>query len=441
MTATVAISPEEQASLAELAMTDALTGLSNTRHFKETAENALATPDVDLAIFLLDLDRFKSVNDTLGHPTGDQLLRKVSDRLRATLRPGDLLARLGGDEFAILLQPAGKLEIREQIAMRIIEMLSRPFLIDGNQVNIGSSVGIAVAGPDATYEQLIRQADLALYAAKETGGGAHRHFEQTLADEADARRALELELRKALTLRQFEVHYRPRLDVETGRLISLRAELRWRHPQRGLLEAHAFMPLATQIGLASRIERWLLETACREAAMLPDSLPLSVGVAEAQFSSDGMLLESVKYALLAAKLQTSRLEIEITEHLLLTQEEQALQVLFALRALGVRLVMNDFGLGYASLTRLTSFPFDSINLAPLLAESGSAANRAMVQAVAAVGASLGVVTTLEGIGSLEQLTALRRDGSMALQGSHLQPALAPPDLRSLLQQLGTIQTS
>ncbi len=441
MTAALPTHSENDLSLAALAMTDTLTGLGNTRHFQQTTMAALDSADPDVALLLLDLDRFKAINDTLGHPTGDQLLRKVADRLRSALRPGDLLARLGGDEFAVLLRPAGDIAGREHIASRIIELLSRPFLIDGNQVNVGSSVGIAPAQSGTSYEQLIRQADLALYAVKEAGGGAYRHFEQPLADQADARRALELELRKALTLRQFEVHYRPRLDVDSGRLVGLRAELRWRHPEHGLLEPGAFMPLAHQIGLTPKIDKWLLEAVCREAAILPHTMPLSVGIAEAQFSSSGALLQSVKSALLASKLKPSRLEIEVTEGLFLTEEDSALQALYALRTLGVRIVMNEFGLGYASLTRLTSFPFDAIQIAPLMAEPGVAANRAVVQAVAALGASLGVTTTIDGIASRDQLAQLRRDGSIALQGCQLQSALAPAELNVFLQQTSTTQSN
>ena len=435
MTETISGAPETQPTLAELALTDTLTGLSNARHFKETVQAALGEEGTDFAVFVLDLDRFKAVNDTLGHPTGDQLLRKVSDRLQSAMPPAGLLARLGGDEFAVLLQSAEEPALLDRVASRMIELLDRPFLIEGHQVNVGSSIGIARRDQSGSnYERLMKHADLALYAAKEAGRGTFRYFHQDLADHADARRTLELELRKALPLRQFEVHYRPRLDVMTGNLVGLKAELFWRHPQRKLLAAPSFEPLATQIGLIPKIGKWLLEAACRDAAAFPEPVAISVGILEAQFSDRGLLVEAVQGALLASRLEPRLLEIEITESLLLSQEQTIVRTMHALRSMGVRIVMNDFGIGYASLTKLTSFPFDGIKIASSITGEGStAANRAIVQAVASFGASLGVATLIEGISSEAQLSQLRRDGGDTLQGCRLEPAVPCSALFTLLQ--------
>lgn len=444
-TAPVAMTPQSSApshepSWAELAVTDSLTGLSNRRSFEQNLLNALAAEEQP-SVLLLDLDRFKAVNDTLGHPIGDQLLTRVADRIRTVVPSTSLLARLGGDEFAILCSPSCSQQEVERLAAQVIELIERPFLIDAHPINIGVSIGIAM-GTEAgvTYEVLMKHADLALYAAKEGGRGNYRAFHQSLADTAQERRKLELDLRRALPLRQLEVQYRPRLDIDTGQLIGLQAVLFWRHPQRGLLESSAFLPLATQIGLAPRLGSWLLEAACREGATLPNAPQVAVAVPPAQFAAtaigEGSFVEIVEKALAHSSLVAHRLEIQITEGILLAEDEAILKALHRLRGLGVRIVMNDFGMGYASLTRLTSFPFDGIKLAPHFAvQAQSSANRAIVHAVASLGASLGLTTHIDGVVSRDQIEQLRLAGAQSVCGCKLGPALPTSELRELLPQL------
>lgn len=423
------VEQDTSTSLAALAIQDPLTGVSNRRHFKRTLGLLLEERQASF-VLILDLDRFKSVNDTLGHPVGDQLLRKVTDRIRSVLGADDFLARLGGDEFSIICRSAEKKAV-EQTATRIIEMLERPFLIDGQQVNIGTSVGITPAAEDSTYEQTMKHADLALYAAKEFGGGAYRFFHQGLADIAQARRKMELDLRRALPLRQLEVHYRPRVDVDTGQLLGLQAVLFWCRPQHGLLPAQDFLPLAAQIGLVPKIGRWLLEVACQDTMKFAPGQTVSVAVSSAQFSERESLTDAVQTALSGSAMTGRSLEIEITETLLLSEEPSLLRELHAIRALGVRVVMNDFGVGYASLTKLTSFPFDGIKIAPSFAtEDGTQASRAIVHAVATLGASLGVVTQIEGIYSKEQLAQFRSAGAAPVQGCRLDTPRPPSELQS-----------
>ena len=430
---TTASEQESPSTLAELAVKDSLTGVSNRRHFKRTL-GMLLEKKHHVYVMILDLDRFKSVNDTLGHPVGDQLLRKVTDRLRSVIGANDFLARLGGDEFSIISKSCEK-EAVEHTASRIIEMLERPFLIDGQQVNVGTSVGITSAVADSTYEQTMKHADLALYAAKEFGGGAYRFFHQGLADMAQARRKMELDLRRALPLRQLEVHYRPRVDVDTGQMLGLRAVLFWRRPQHGLLPAQDFLPLAAQIGLVPKIGRWLLERACQDTMKFAPGQIVSVEVSPTQFSERERLIDAVQAALTSSTLPGGFLEIEVTETLLLAEEDALLRQLHAIRALGVRVVMNDFGVGYASLTKLTSFPFDGIKIAPTFAaEDGTLASRAIVHAVATLGASLGVVTQIEGIYSKEQLAQFRSAGAAPVQGCRLDTPRPPSELPSSFQQ-------
>jgi diguanylate cyclase (GGDEF)-like protein len=291
-----------EARVVTLTLTDPLTGLGNRMRFRQSLTQALdeAPAGADpVALILIDLDRFKTVNDTLGHPVGDQHLRKVSDRLHTIIRQTDMLARLGGDEFAAWLPSSIESDELARRAGRIVDLLSRPFLIEGMQVNIGASLGIAVAPRDgADYESLMKNADLALYSAKAAGRGTFRFFDPAMERRAQERRHLELDLRKALALRQFELYYRPQVDIETRALIGLEAHLRWRHPERGMLEPASFMQIAEEIGLLAPIGRWILDTASKDAAAWSKPIKLIVALTSPQFESES-LVGTVRQALSA----------------------------------------------------------------------------------------------------------------------------------------------
>jgi diguanylate cyclase (GGDEF)-like protein len=402
-----------------LTMMDGLTGLGNRLRFRQSLAKALSEAPVGapkIALLLVDLDRFKAVNDTLGHPVGDELLRKVAGRLRTAIRQTDMLARLGGDEFAAWIPASDDSDVLARLAGRIIDLLGRPFLIEGMQVNIGASLGIAVAPQDGTtYEALMKTADLALYSAKASGRNIFHFFDTQMEERAQERRSLEIDLRRALALRQFELHYRPQIDVETGGLIALEAMLRWRHPERGVLEPASFMPIAEEIGLIPMIGTWILECGCSHAASWPDTVRLSVAISTPQFEA-GSLVDHLKHALAASGLPAARLQIEITESVLLRNEAHVVRTLYELRASGVGIGISNFGTGYASLSKLDSFPFDRIRLDGSLVESQDASRRAIIGAVVAFGASLGVSTMVDGIRNGEQLAQIRAGGGPLVQG-------------------------
>jgi diguanylate cyclase (GGDEF)-like protein len=431
---------EAENDVAKLAFTDALTGLGNRLRFRQSLTLALSegmSGTRRLALLLIDLDRFKAVNDTLGHPVGDQLLRKVAERLHTVVRQKDMLARLGGDEFAVWIPTSVEdSDGLARLGARIVDLLGRPFLIEGHQVNIGASVGIAVAPPDGSdYESLTKSADLALYSAKAAGRNLFHFFDAAMERRAQDRRRLELDLRRALALRQFELHFRPQVDVETRTLFGLEALLRWRHPERGLLDPASFLSLAEEIALVVPIGRWMLEAACRQAASWPAEIKLVVAVSSPQFDS-GSLVDCVKHALAVSKLDPARLEIEITERVLLSNETNVVKTLYELRAVGVRIGISNFGTGYASLTKLDSFPFDRIKMDTSLVEDEAASHRAIVTAVVAFGTSLGVSTMVDGIRTLDQLAKLRMDGGRAVQGFLSAPTVSPVELDEFFKRPG-----
>jgi diguanylate cyclase (GGDEF)-like protein len=412
-----------ESRLLKLALTDPLTGLSNRMCFEKQLAVALKAPGDShsletAAILLVDLDRFKAVNDTLGHPTGDALLKLVAGRLQFEVSPFGMAARLGGDEFAVLVSPGMRPAELAGLASRIIELLQRTFLVNGNVINVGASVGIAVAPSDGdSMDRLLKNADLALYQAKTSGRGRFFFFDQAMEERAQTRRTLELELRKALPLRQLEVCYRPQIDTASGELHGFKATLRWRHPKRGLLNAEDFTPMAEELGLTLQINDWLFRMACRQAARWESKYKLTIGSCWAQFDS-GSFAESVIRALEAAALSSGRLEIEVNEGILLRNEQQVFSTLHNLRALGVRVAMGDFGTGYASLSQLASFPFDRVRInRSLLVDGGrNARHRAIVRAIAALGASLGISTMGEDIGSAAELARIHSGGCTTVQG-------------------------
>ncbi len=399
---------------------DALTGLPGRDALRDYYNQALLedAPTSDLALLLLDLDRFKAVNDTLGHPIGDGLLCRVVERLRKAVRSDDILVRLGGDEFAIIQRAAQQPGAAEALAQRLIDLLSRSYLVDEHLITIGVSVGIAFAADRGqTFETQMKNADLALYAAKANGRGCYRLFEQEMDERAQARRTLELELRKALALRQFELAFQPQVRSSDQQLTSIEALLQWRHPTKGTLPAESFIAIAEETGLVVQIGEWVLRSACREAQKWPVHVSVAVNLSHVQFSSRG-LPEVVASALAASGLQPSRLELEITEGVLLKDTNQTLETLHQLKGLGVRITMDQFGTGYSSLNYLRSFPFDKIKIdhsfARDMASKKDAA--AIVSAVSALGASLGISVTADGVETEGQCRDLKAAGCTELQG-------------------------
>ncbi len=409
-----------EAEIRRLAHIDPLTGLPNRRSFAESLAERLgpaARHPGRLALIMLDLDRFKPVNDTLGHAMGDALLRRVAGRLASATREGDLLARLGGDEFAVLADVAGAAEA-EALADRLIEVARRPYAIDGHVLEIGASAGIALAPADGrTPDALAQSADIALYAAKEAGRGTWRLFETEMTTRRQQRRALELDLRRAVARAEFEVHYQPQIDTRTGAFTGAEALVRWHHAERGNVPPSVFIPLAEELGLIVEIGEAVLRTACRDAASWPEPLTVAVNLSPLQLRSPG-LVDQVFRILGETGLAPHRLELEITESALLQDDGTSLAALVALRERGIRISMDDFGTGYSSLSYLSRFPFDKIKidqsfiqLAP--EDSGSAS---IVRAITTLGARLGMAVTAEGVETEAQRRFMQQEGADQLQG-------------------------
>jgi diguanylate cyclase (GGDEF)-like protein len=396
---------------------DPLTGLGNRRLFQAALAAALAKPGAPASLLMLDLDRFKQVNDTLGHPVGDALLRLVGQRLRSCLRQDDVVVRLGGDEFAILLP---HFEAVDTLAERLIDLLSRPYLVEGHLANIGVSIGVAFAPADADDPgTLLRHADLALYGAKAAGRHCIRFFKPEMNARAQARLALETDLRRATALNQFALHYQPLLDIASGRVTEFEALLRWQHPTRGTVPPAEFIPLAEELGLIVQIGEWVLRQACRTAVTWPEDVRVAVNVSPIQFSDGHRLVCAVSDALATSGLAGRRLEVEITETVLLNNTPDTLATLHALRALGVSIAMDDFGTGYSSLSQLRSFPFDKVKIdrsfvSQIDDEGGS--GREVVRAIASLGANLGMTVTVEGIETNAQADFVETTGGHQMQG-------------------------
>lgn len=409
-----------EAKIAHMALHDSLTGLPNRVLLNEQLERAIARGRRGelVAAHLLDLDHFKTVNDTLGHPAGDKLLQMVAERLRPLVREADTVARMGGDEFAVVQVGIAEPADATSLALRIIDLVGAPYEIDSQLVVIGVSVGIAIGPNDGdTPAQLMRNADLALYRAKGDGRGTFRFFEREMDAQMQERHAVERDLRKALTAEQFEVHYQPIVDLPTDDIVGFEALLRWRHPERGLISPNTFIPLAEEIGLIVPIGEWTIRQACATAAKWPDDLTVAVNLSPLQFRSPG-LLQLVVSALARSGLRPDRLELEITETVLLQQGDATLNTLYRLRELGVRIAMDDFGTGYSSLSYLQSFPFDKIKIDRSfikdIVESTGSLN--IVRAVAALAQGLGITATAEGVETVEQLERVRAEGCKEIQG-------------------------
>jgi diguanylate cyclase (GGDEF)-like protein len=409
-----------EAKIAHMALHDALTGLSNRVYFRQQIETRLRHLDREqqFAVLCLDLDRFKAVNDTLGHSLGDMLLRQVGDRLSKCLREGDVIARLGGDEFAILQGGVTQPTDTTSLAARLVQVIGTPFDLEGHQVVIGLSIGIALAPADAKEpDQLLRNADLALYRAKADGRGTYRFFEPDMDALMQARRTLELDLRRALVNNELELYYQPIINLELREISAFEALLRWNHPTRGLISPMDFIPLAEETELMVPIGEWVLRQACREAAKWPGSIKIAVNLSATQFKMRN-LTQVVMNALATSGLAAGRLELEITESVLLFNSESTLSILHQLRAIGVRIAMDDFGTGYSSLSYLRSFPFDKIKIDRSFVHelASNQDSMAIIRAVTSLGASLGMATTGEGVETQEELDYLRREGCTEAQG-------------------------
>jgi len=403
-----------------LARHDALTGLPNRQLLCERIVEHLPRTDrgEELAVLCLDLDRFKLINDTLGHAAGDALLRHVADRVRATVRATDTPARFGADEFAVLQTGAGQPAGSTALARRLIARLSEPFDLDGQQVHIDVGVGVAVAPFDgADAETLLKNADLALVRAKAAGRGQLRYFEPEMDARMQRRRELEMALRGAVDRGEFELAFQAQVALPACQVVGVEALLRWQHPQRGRVSPADFVPLAEETGLITPIGRWVLREACRVAMDWPATVRVAVNVSAVQFKSR-TLVQDVLGALQASGLPAERLELEITEAVLLEDTELALSVLQALRAHGIRLSMDDFGTGYSSLGYLRRFPFDRLKIDRSFvvdaAQGGGAL--AIIEAITSLGRSLGMTTTAEGVETAGQLSAVQSAGCAEVQG-------------------------
>jgi diguanylate cyclase (GGDEF)-like protein len=412
---------EAQEQITHMARHDALTNLPNRTLFREQLEKALrlVKRSDQLAVFCLDLDHFKEINDSLGHPVGDALLKEVARRLGECITEHDTVARLGGDEFAIVqfcsdCDPSAV----ALLASHIVEKIGEPYDIGGHQLIVGVSVGISLAAEDGKNpDELLKEADLALYRAKADGRGTYRFFETGMDARAQARRVLELDLRAALRRDEFEVYYQPIRDVASDSVVAFEALVRWNHPLRGMIAPVSFIPLAEETGLIIPLGDWVLRQACLDAAGWSADITVAVNLSPVQFKNPN-LVASVKAALVASGLPADRLELEITESVLLQNSETTLAVLHELRGFGVRISLDDFGTGYSSLSYLRSFPFDKIKIDRSFVTDLATRDDSMaiVRAVTGLGKSLGIVTTAEGVETEAQFDLLRREGCTQAQG-------------------------
>jgi diguanylate cyclase (GGDEF)-like protein len=428
-----------EARIAFMARHDALTGLPNRVLFAEKLEKALADlgREGGFAVLCLNLDRFKQVNDTLGHHVGDELLRTVAQRLRYCARDVDTVSRLGGDEFAIVQPKVDRPETAALAAHQIIEVLSAPYDIAGHRITIGASIGISLApGDGATTGKLLKSADVALYRAKTDGRGTWRFFEAEMDARLQARRTLELDLRDALEKDEFEIFYQPIYDLTHDRISGFEALLRWRHPTRGLVLPGEFIALAEEIGLIIPMGEWVLRRACAEARAWPSHIMLAVNVSAVQFKGPG-LIQTVQDALAATGLAPHRLELEITESVLLADNVATLAILHTLRDLGVRIAMDDFGTGYSSLSYLRAFPFDKIKIDQSFVRDLTAAGGPgpIVRAIRTLADCLSMRTTAEGVETYEQLQWLRDEGCHEVQGYYFSRPVPAADIPELIQRL------
>jgi diguanylate cyclase (GGDEF)-like protein/PAS domain S-box-containing protein len=421
--------------IAHMAHYDALTDLPNRALFREQIERELekVAGGGQFALLYIDVDEFKGINDSLGHHVGDELLKLIATRLRGCLKRGDLIARLGGDEFAVIQTGIQSSTEVLSFVTRIYEAIRQPYHCFGHQLSTDASIGIALAPQDGTdLDQLVKNADLAMYGAKAEGRRTHRFFEPEMDASAKARLTLEQDLRQALVCGGFEIHYQPLVDLRTNAVSGCEALLRWRHPERGMISPAEFIPVAEDTGLINELGDWVLRTACNEAATWPAHVRIAVNVSPVQLKCDTLALR-IAGALAASGLAPSRLELEITEAVLIRDDEAALSILHQLRSIGVRIALDDFGTGYSSLSYLKRFPFDKIKIDRCfvadIAEAGGAP--VIVQAVVNIAAASNMTTVAEGVETEAQREMLRALGCTEMQGYLFSRPKPAADVRKL----------
>ncbi|WKA26584.1 putative bifunctional diguanylate cyclase/phosphodiesterase [Bradyrhizobium roseum] len=428
---------EAEARIAHMAHHDGLTNLPNRAFYQDRLRASLeraASGNRRVAVLCVDLDLFKNVNDSFGHPMGDRLLKQVAERLKSEVRGDNVVARLGGDEFAIVLVSEVSPNDVSDFADRLIGVLSARYDLDGLEVVVGASIGISLSpGDGATSEELMRNADMALYRAKADGGGVHRFFERDMDRQAQKRRDMERDLRRAFAGGEFELHYQPLVDLAANRISGFESLLRWRHPEKGMVSPMDFIPVAEDIGLIVALGEWVLREACSEAVSWPEDIKVAVNLSPVQFRSRN-LVQAVISALAHSGLSPRRLELEITESVFLAETEANLAILHQLRELGVSISMDDFGTGYSSLSYLRSFPFDKIKIdrsfvKDLVERSDCVA---IVRAISGLGRSLNITTTAEGVETEDQLDWLRAEGCNEVQGFLFSAAKPASEIAELL---------
>lgn len=416
--------------VADDAHTDSLTGLLSRTGLQAAASDT--TPD-RYAVHYIDLDRFKFVNDSLGHPAGDALLRLVGARLRKLCGNEGFVARFGGDEFVVMQAELDKMS-PESMARRLVDLLSRTYIIEGRSVNVGASVGVAMGDAGSDVSEIVSNADLALYAAKRGGRGCHRFFDPGMKDAVKARRDMESALRAALALEEFSLVYQPQVDLATGTVKGFEALLRWTRSDGTAVSPASFIPLAEEMGLMPAIGEWVLRTATRDAASWNETLSVSVNVSPLQFK-DAKLAETVLSAVASSGLAPSRLDLEITEGTLLDNTEDVLATLHLVKALGVTVSMDDFGTGYSSLSYLQKFPFDKLKIdQSFIRGEDKEGTAALIKAVASVAASLKMATVAEGVETPDQLSMVAAQGVNAVQGYFTGRPMPPADIAAFLEK-------
>ena len=428
---------QAEARIEHMAHHDALTGLPNRVLFHAQLEHALRWRgrEGQVAVLFIDLDNFKNINDTLGHQVGDALLKTVAARLEECVRAGDVVARLGGDEFVIVQTEIQDPADAANLATRVREAILDSCEIADHNIVVDASIGIAFSPADGTNpDELIKNADLALFGAKASGRGTYRFFEQAMDRRMLERHELEHQLRKALVSGEFEVYFQPLVNLETGRIGCCEALLRWNHPERGYIPPDRFIPLAEETGLITRIGDWVIRTACKEAAGWSGDVMLAINISPVQFRNQN-LVEVVTHALASSGLAPERLELEITEAILLDDTEATLATLGQFRRLGVRIAMDDFGTGYSSLSYLQKFPFDKIKIDGSFIQglSESEESSAIVRAVAGLAKSFHMATTAEGVETDEQLRIVRELGCTEMQGHLFSKACTADELARLME--------
>jgi diguanylate cyclase (GGDEF)-like protein len=435
-----------EAEIARLAMFDGLTGLANRQRMRDSLDQLLSQQTSGYrptALFLLDLDRFKAVNDTLGHQTGDELLKQVAHRLQASVGEAGLVGRLGGDEFEVVLPSESDRERLARLADTIIAAVSQPYVVNGATIMIGCSIGIAVSPVDGdTSEILIRNADLALYAAKADGRGVHRFYRKELLADAHSRKLLEDDLRRALANGEFQLAYQPVVSTEAAEIVGYEALLRWNHPSRGPVSPTEFIPVAEDCGLIEDIGEWVLRTACTEAASWPGGVRVGVNVSPIQFANPS-LPSLVLNAVSNADIPPERLELEITESVFLHESAATDRMFAQLKGLGVRLALDDFGTGYSSLGYLKNAPFDKIKIDQSFVRGAAVAgnrNAAIIKAIVTLADTLGMETTAEGVEVQDEIDLIRELGCSHIQGYVYGRPVAAAEVRAQLTAAGLTAT-